>query len=95
MDIRQIEDDVKKSLKPKRFRHTIGVKYTSICLAMRYGEDLDKAAAAGLLHDCAKNLSDEKLLSLCREKGIPVPEKGSTVKVVYDDAKPSKAKVIL
>lgn len=74
MDIRQIEDDVKKSLKPKRFRHTIGVKYTSICLAMRYGEDLDKAAAAGLLHDCAKNLSDEKLLSLCREKGIPVSE---------------------
>ena len=27
--------------------------------------------------------------------GRPVPEKGSTLKVVYDDAKPSKAKVIL
>ena len=74
LDIRQIEDEVKKSLKPKRFRHTIGVKYTSVCLAMRYGEDLEKAAIAGLLHDCAKNLSGEKLLQLCREKGLPVSE---------------------
>lgn len=74
MDIRQIEDEVKESLKPKRFRHTIGVKYTSVCLAMRYGEDLEKAAIAGLLHDCAKNLSGEKLLQLCREKGLPVSE---------------------
>lgn len=74
MDIRQIEKDVKSKLKPRRFRHTIGVKYTSICLAMRYGEDLEKAALAGLLHDCAKNLAEEDLLALCREKGLPVSE---------------------
>lgn len=72
MDIRQIEEEVKKSLKPKRFRHTIGVKYTSVCLAMRYGEDLEKAAIAGLLHDCAKNISEEMLLAVCREQGFPV-----------------------
>ncbi len=74
MDIRQIEDDIKKSLKPKRFRHTIGVKYTSICLAMCYGEDIGKAEIAGLLHDCAKNLDEEKLLLLCREQGLPVSD---------------------
>lgn len=74
MDIRQIEKKVKECLKPKRFRHTIGVKYTSVCLAMRYGEDLEKAAIAGLLHDCAKNLSDEELLLICQEQGLPVSE---------------------
>ena len=74
MDARQIEKELKKNLKPKRFRHTIGVKYTSVCLAMRYGEDLDKAALAGLLHDNAKNLSDEELLLFCTEKDLPVSE---------------------
>jgi predicted HD superfamily hydrolase involved in NAD metabolism len=67
-----IENDLKKKLKKKRFRHTIGVQYTSICLAMRYGEDLNKASYAGLLHDCAKNMGADKLLLTCRQQGLPV-----------------------
>ena len=60
-----IENDLKKKLKKKRFRHTIGVQYTSICLAMRYGEDLNKASYAGLLHDCAKNMGAESVVTAC------------------------------
>ncbi len=74
MDCRQIEKELKNILKPKRYRHTIGVKYTSVCLAMRYGEDLEKAALAGVLHDCAKYLSGEDLLAICRENHLPVTE---------------------
>ncbi len=71
-DITEIEEDLKKELKKKRFRHSIGVQYTSICLAMRYGEDLEKASCAGLLHDCAKAMSGDKLLAVCRKNDLPV-----------------------
>lgn len=71
-DIIEIESYLKKELKKKRFRHSIGVQYTSVCLAMRYGGDIEKASYAGLLHDCAKGMSDEKLLSVCRTNGLPV-----------------------
>ena len=40
-----------------RYEHTLGVMYTASCLAMRYGEDVEKALVAGLLHDLAKSFS--------------------------------------
>lgn len=67
MEIQEIEEILQQKQNPHRYRHTIGVRYTSICLAMRYGEDLTKASYAGLLHDCAKHMSGEKLLEKCRQ----------------------------
>ena len=58
----EIKKDLKNILSGKRYEHTLGVEYTSACLAMRYGADMEKARMAGLLHDCAKSLSSvEKL----------------------------------
>ena len=57
---------MEKELDSKRFEHTLGVEYTAACLAMRYGEDISDARLAGLLHDCAKCLSDEKKLCFHR-----------------------------
>ena len=54
--IQEIQSKLSKKLSEKRFTHTIGVLYTAEALAMRYGEDLDKAAYAAVLHDCAKIL---------------------------------------
>lgn len=56
----------------KRFEHTLGVEYTAAALAMRYGCDVRDAQIAGLLHDCAKCLTDEKRLSICKKNKIPV-----------------------
>ena len=56
MPIQKIKENLKKKLSSKRYEHTIGVEYTSTCLAMRYGVDIEKARIAGLLHDCAKFL---------------------------------------
>lgn len=53
MEIQEIEEILQQKQNPHRYRHTIGVRYTSICLAMCYGEDLTRASYAGLLHDCA------------------------------------------
>ena len=74
MDIQEIEEILQKKQNSHRYRHTIGVRYTAICLAMRYGEDLTKASYAGLLHDCAKHMSNEKLLEQCEKHGLSVSE---------------------
>ena len=71
MSIQKIKEDLKKKLSSKRYEHTMGVEYTSTCLAMRYGADIEKARLAGLLHDCAKYLSSEEKLSECERYGIP------------------------
>ncbi len=74
MEIAEIERHLIKKLNEKRYVHTTGVRYTSVCLAMRYGCDLKKAEIAGLLHDCAKYLEAEKLLKICDKNHIPVSE---------------------
>ena len=74
MEIQEIEEILQQKQKPQRYRHTIGVRYTSICLAMRYGEELTRASYAGLLHDCAKHMSNEKLLAKCCEHHLTVSE---------------------
>ena len=67
--IEDIQNKLRKKLKGSRYIHTLGVEYTSVCLAMKYGEDLEKAELAGLLHDCAKQLPEKKLIKICREHG--------------------------
>lgn len=65
---------LKKYLDAGRFEHTQGVMYTAAALAMRYGEDLEKAQIAGLLHDCAKCIPDNKKLKICQKNKIFVSE---------------------
>lgn len=71
-DLVKLEKKVKKYMDDKRFLHTVGVRYTAACLAMAYGQDMVKAQKAGLLHDVAKQLSDDDMLAKCREYGVVV-----------------------
>lgn len=71
-DIKSIKAKLKEVLTAKRYEHTIGVAYTAMCLAMSYGADLKKAEIAGLLHDNAKCMSDEKLLKKCIKNNISI-----------------------
>ena len=48
-----------------RYQHTLGVMYTAASMAMRYGEDIEKALIAGLLHDCAKCIPGDVKVSMC------------------------------
>lgn len=70
IDLEKINKKVKKSLEEKRYIHTLGVEYTAASLAFVYDVDPDKAMAAGLLHDCAKNLSEIELLEVCKKNEI-------------------------
>ena len=72
--LRKIRKAVEKIQDARRFEHTLGVEYTAAALAMRYGSNMENARTAGLLHDCAKCLSDEKRLSICKKNHIKVTE---------------------
>ena len=71
-DFRQIQKKLYKKLDSHRYQHTLGVMYTCAALAMVHGVDLGKAQTAGLLHDCAKCIPNEKKLKLCKKHEIPV-----------------------
>lgn len=65
---------MEKELDPKRYEHTLGVAYTEAALAMRYNASLYNAQLAGLLHDCAKCISNEKKLSICEKNNIDITD---------------------
>lgn len=71
-DIAQLRTRIKKTQDKKRFEHTLGVTYTAACLAMCYDVDTERAEIAGLLHDCAKCLSNDKKISLCKKQSIEI-----------------------
>lgn len=73
-DLTELQNIVRNKLPEKRYYHTLGVANTSATLAMRYGEDMERAFVAGLFHDIAKPYSDEKLLAKCRKYDLPVSQ---------------------
>lgn len=73
-DNNKIRKAMEKSLDSKRYEHTLGVAYTAASLAMRYDVDINSAITAGLLHDCAKCLSDEKKIAICEKHNVSITE---------------------
>lgn len=68
----EIEKKLKKELDKERYTHTMGVMYTAAALAMAHHAELEQAMYAGLLHDCAKCIPNEKKLKLCKKHHIAV-----------------------
>ena len=73
-DLLKMQQKLKTELDSERFQHTMGVMYTSACLAMAHGYDLGDAQCAGLLHDCAKCIPNQKKLKLCEKNKIPITD---------------------
>lgn len=71
-DLFGLQQAMSKVQTEKRFYHTLGVQTTSFTMALKHGEDEEKALIAGLLHDSAKCLTNEVLLSECCQYGIPI-----------------------
>ncbi len=72
--LRKLRKEMQKVQDGKRYEHTLGVEFTAAALAMRYGAAVLDAQTAGILHDCAKCLSDEKRLKICEKHHIPVSD---------------------
>ena len=68
----EIIEDMRGRISPKRFAHILGVARAAMALADRYGEPVEHAYVAGLLHDCAKELPLSTIQQLVDEAGIRV-----------------------
>jgi len=74
MTKKEICKSLKNKLDYKRYEHTLGVAYTAASMAMKWGEDVNNAFFAGLLHDCAKGMTDKERIAYCKEEGIPITD---------------------
>lgn len=61
---------IKETQSEKRLRHTFGVAETAKELAARFGEDKERAYAAGLLHDASKGFSNSEISEKIMEYSI-------------------------
>lgn len=73
-DLEKYQKKLQHYIDKNRYQHTLGVMYTSAALAMAYHYDIDKAMLAGLLHDCAKNIPNEKKIEICKKHHIEVTD---------------------
>lgn len=75
--MKKIKKYLKKHLTKERYQHTLGVAYTAVAMAMRYNPDtsnaefIKRAEIAGLLHDCAKCMDNDKKIKICEKNNIP------------------------
>lgn len=71
-DTSEMKKYLKENLSQKRYTHSLNVAEECRKLALKYGEDPDKAYFAGLLHDICKELPDEQQKKLVIESGFSV-----------------------
>ncbi len=74
MKLEQMDYLLKQSLKSARYIHSVNTMREAVLLAEHYGVDREKAAVAGLIHDCAKELSDIETLEYCKIHVIELNE---------------------
>jgi predicted HD superfamily hydrolase involved in NAD metabolism len=73
-DEKQIIEYLKENLKINRFKHSLGVRDTAEKLAKLYNVNVYNTKIAGLVHDCAKCMSDEELISIANKNNITIDE---------------------
>lgn len=67
---KEVEEMLK--LKPKRFKHSLGVVKEAVKLGNIYGVDELKCRIAGITHDCAKYYDDGALIENAEKYGIAI-----------------------
>lgn len=68
--LEKIKRNLRYKLTTKRYEHTLGVYETALDLATLYRVDTYKVSVAALLHDCAKDLSEEYMKELLSKHNI-------------------------
>lgn len=74
MNIDDLSKNMKSILSDSRYRHSVGAEEVCFDLALIHGEDTLKASIAGILHDCAKYLTDTELVDECERNHINISD---------------------
>ena len=72
--ISRVNKKIQKKLDKERYEHTLGVMYTAAALAMCHNVNVEQALLAGLLHDCAKCIPNDKKVKLCRKYHLEISD---------------------
>ena len=85
MKIKSLRNEISKLLSPKRFSHTLGVERAALELGKLYipTEQLYELSAAALLHDVAKELHKEELISVMKRSGEPFTDEDYLSEPLY------------
>lgn len=74
MSVEDLRGTMKDVLSKSRYLHVISTEEVSVDLALIHGYDVQKASIAGVLHDCAKYLSNAELIEECKKYNLPITE---------------------
>lgn len=70
MENKLLVERLKSVLEDHRYRHSLGVAETAAQLAEKFGEDIERAVTAGLLHDILRDEDDNAIMMICKNYGI-------------------------
>ncbi|MBI2362526.1 MAG: bis(5'-nucleosyl)-tetraphosphatase (symmetrical) YqeK, partial [Elusimicrobia bacterium] len=73
-----LRDRLSRELSPERFAHTLAVAHMAVRLALRHGLDPERAALAGLLHDCGRAVPASGMGAYARRRRLGVAALGET-----------------
>ena len=72
--IEKIQADLQEILSERRYTHSVGVMEMAGELAKIYSVNVETAKIAVLLHDNAKEISDEEMLKYVEKNNIEINE---------------------
>lgn len=81
--VKAYAEQIRPLLSEYRYRHSVNVAAEAVVLAEKYGVDLQKAAEAGILHDCMKDQPPAEQLSIIEKAGIQLSEVEQSAKKLY------------
>ncbi|MGE6492026.1 MULTISPECIES: bis(5'-nucleosyl)-tetraphosphatase (symmetrical) YqeK [unclassified Exiguobacterium] len=70
MTFEEAHELIKQTLPEKRYIHTLGVVETAERMAVQYGENVEEARLAAMLHDYAKYFDTEEMRQVVIEEGL-------------------------
>ncbi|MEG2000882.1 MAG: nicotinate-nucleotide adenylyltransferase, partial [Evtepia sp.] len=79
LDLKCLDDEKLRAvsysmLKAKRLAHVRGTEETAVKLAAHWGENVNNARRAAILHDCTKYWEPTEQLALCKRYGVILDE---------------------
>lgn len=73
-NVEQIINYLHINLSEKKVAHSLSVSDTAVALAAKYGENVESARIAALVHDCAKDMKAEELIRIARDYGAQLDD---------------------
>lgn len=74
MNYEEIEQDIKKTLSEKRYRHSKGVEQIATILAKVYGQEVESIRKIAIAHDVAKEMKSKELYEYAKDNHITLDE---------------------